>query len=365
MKVLKKIGHFFECFLPVGGMFAIQLGIVYLYVLFATVILVAKGYNMYSPEANSIYGEDALMAVTVAAQAVTALVAFLVYRFGLKNKKLNKFTKTFSWKTIPALVLAFWGFSIITSSLLQVTYMIYPSIIEEYSELMEDIGISDTSLLAIISTVIMAPVSEELVFRGLTLSFGRRFTKRFWIANFIQAICFGVAHGNIVQGTYAFGLGLVLGYIYRVYNNILVPMLCHCLYNIMGGYLVLYVFGDSEELEILRFFVATLVALIGTYAGVSLVKKEKNYALNVENFNIRSGEYYTKANRIRERKKKNEEIPAVNAVSVENVNDPFSFTKSPENMCEEPFEPYAQSELSEAEADKTAYEPLNTEERSE
>ena len=57
-------------------------------------------------------------------------------------------------------------------------------------------------------TIILAPVGEELVFRGLTYRFARK-ALPFWGANILQAALFGVMHLNLFQGLYAFFLGTV------------------------------------------------------------------------------------------------------------------------------------------------------------
>lgn len=334
MKVFRKIVHFIECLLPVLGLIGIQYVVAFAGMFIIMIVMAFQGRDFLLMASDDFMSGDTLMGLMVAAQAVMTLVAFLVYRFGLKNKSINKFDKTFSWHTIPALIMAFWGISILTSVALEVTYLISPTLIEEYSELMEDMGLSEVSVLAILSTVFLAPLSEELVFRGITLSLGRRFTKHFWLANIIQAVCFGVAHGNIVQGTYAFVLGLVLGYIYKVYNNIFVPMICHMLYNIMGGYLIGYVFGNSEELQILRFFIVLLLAAASVYAGIKLVNKEKNYSYNVENYNLRSEEYYEKANRPRNRKMK-DSVTETNELMAESVQTDTVFQETAEVKAED------------------------------
>ena len=57
---------------------------------------------------------------------------------------------------------------------------------------------------------ILAPVAEELLFRGLILRTMLPFGKRFSI--FTSAFLFGIYHGNLVQSPFAFAVGLVLGY---------------------------------------------------------------------------------------------------------------------------------------------------------
>lgn len=108
----------------------------------------------------------------------------------------------------------------------------FPGAFESYIELMEAAGITETTFLSVFVTVIMAPVGEELLCRGLILRFAEKVSDKFWIANCIQALAFGIIHGNLVQGAYAFFLGLVLGYIYKKYRNIWICMLLHGVINL-------------------------------------------------------------------------------------------------------------------------------------
>lgn len=85
-------------------------------------------------------------------------------------------------------------------------------------------NLSDKSLMPILETVsgasdtfsmflyasVLAPIGEELLFRGCVLRTLRPYGKRF--AVFGSAFLFGMFHGNLLQTPYAFLMGLLLGY---------------------------------------------------------------------------------------------------------------------------------------------------------
>ena len=77
---------------------------------------------------------------------------------------------------------------------------------------------------------VLAPVSEEILFRGLVqkelMPFGRRF------AVFCSAFTFGIFHGNLLQSGFAFLVGLVLGYVASEYS-IVWAMLLHMINNLV------------------------------------------------------------------------------------------------------------------------------------
>lgn len=123
-----------------------------------------------------------------------------------------------------------------TSLLIGILSSAFPKWLEEYNELMESAGLgTDTPipLLMMVYSVCLAPFGEELIFRGVTMRIARR-AFPFWIANILQAFLFGVFHMNMLQGCYAFALGLILGYVCERGGSIYYAILFHFLFNLWG-----------------------------------------------------------------------------------------------------------------------------------
>ena len=80
------------------------------------------------------------------------------------------------------------------------------------------------------------------------------------MANIIQAALFGIMHGNLVQGAYAFALGLILGYVYHKYQSLVIPILFHMSFNIFGQTLPFLTAEIPMPLNLL--LVATSVVLL-------------------------------------------------------------------------------------------------------
>lgn len=76
-------------------------------------------------------------------------------------------------------------------------------------------GASDTVSMFLYAGL-LAPIAEEVLFRGLVLRSLKPFGKRFAI--FGSALLFGAFHGNLLQTPYAFLVGLVLGYVTMEYS---------------------------------------------------------------------------------------------------------------------------------------------------
>jgi hypothetical protein len=127
---------------------------------------------------------------------------------------------------------------------------IFPSWLSAYEDLLESAGMSGgISFFLICYSVILAPISEELIFRGVTLRYAR-LALPFWLANLFQAVMFGIFHGNWLQGCYAAALGLVLGYVCEKGGSIYYSMFLHMLFNFWGTVLseVLTFESMSEEM---------------------------------------------------------------------------------------------------------------------
>lgn len=132
------------------------------------------------------------------------------------------------------------GFAVqhVISLLMAVIYAIMPSAMDQYTEMIDSSGISQYSILWAVSTLILPPIVEEIIFRGLILQYLGRAGARFLVSNLIQAVLFGVFHMNFVQGIYTALLGFLLGWLAYRYDSILVPMVLHAIFNLFGTVLV-------------------------------------------------------------------------------------------------------------------------------
>ncbi|MCA8431251.1 CPBP family intramembrane glutamic endopeptidase [Burkholderia seminalis] len=82
----------------------------------------------------------------------------------------------------------------------------------------------------IVLTCLIAPLVEEMLFRGVMLrSFLRQYPSGAAIAH--SAAVFGLAHLNVHQFVLAFGLGLLIGKLYAATRSLLPGILIHACYN--------------------------------------------------------------------------------------------------------------------------------------
>lgn len=93
--------------------------------------------------------------------------------------------------------------------------------------------------IAILTTGIIGPIYEEILFRYLLYNRLKR-SYKYKKALLITTIIFALTHLNPIKILYAFILGLTFNYIYEKENNILAPILIHTSANIMSIFLYEY-----------------------------------------------------------------------------------------------------------------------------
>ena len=102
---------------------------------------------------------------------------------------------------------------------------------ESYSEASSGIGSGGAATL--IATVLVAPVVEELIFRGLIMT---RLSKAMpgWMAVLLSAATFGICHGHPVWFGYTFVLGAFFGFVDLRTGSIWPSILAHLTFNAIG-----------------------------------------------------------------------------------------------------------------------------------
>lgn len=95
----------------------------------------------------------------------------------------------------------------------------------------EDLSVSP--IILILSAAVIAPIYEEIIFRGIILKgMAKKINPN--IAIVVSAFLFALAHLNIPQGINAFLLGLVVGFIYLRTESIYLSIFAHIVNNILA-----------------------------------------------------------------------------------------------------------------------------------
>ncbi len=86
-------------------------------------------------------------------------------------------------------------------------------------------------LIQILGVVIICPVMEEVLFRGLVYQRLKAYNEG-WFAIFLAAALFAVYHGNAVQILFAFPMAIVIIGIYEKCGSLMAPVLFHIAVNL-------------------------------------------------------------------------------------------------------------------------------------
>jgi len=148
-------------------------------------------------------------------------------------KKLNNTVKTNRYIAMTLL------FLLSISLSLGLNQLIYLLDIVKFSEGFEkatDVFNSLNEVELLINAGVLAPILEELIFRGVIYWLIKRFLG-VKSAIIISAICFGLYHMNIIQFIYAFVFGLIFAMAVEWYGGLVSSISMHMTANIFALYM--------------------------------------------------------------------------------------------------------------------------------
>lgn len=187
---------------------------------------------------NETIQDDIFMAnITVIATAVSAAVALFFYWifYGRKKPQHEKQylrEKVLTEKNALMFVIATVGLYFLALLIADVIGLISPDTMEAYNEMM-DMAFGDNVMMMFLAAVLLAPISEECIMRGLILKNLQRYFSVPAVI-IIQAVLFGIFHMNWVQGIYVLPVGAVLGFVAIKSKSVLPSIVMHMLYNSMS-----------------------------------------------------------------------------------------------------------------------------------
>jgi len=218
------------------GMSALAMGMYLVITTFVTTIVTVAGIGLNGY--RSIGGVSAEDFWLNAGNAAGILAAFLAC-FGVWNRKIQirPVRKIDGLSLIPLVILSA-AFAMGLNGAITLTELYkYSPAFQEVAELQMETPM----WLGIISFGILAPLGEELIFRGLVYGSLKK-AMPVPAAIVLSGFLFGLFHGNLVQGVYATLLGCVFAWSYELYGTLLIPILMHGVAN-----LFVYLLLDCTE----------------------------------------------------------------------------------------------------------------------
>ena len=163
---------------------------------------------------------------------------------------------------------------IMVDGILSLVSPLFPDTFAAYYELVSKAVGVNLAVPMIIATFIIAPIGEELFFRGVIMGYAKRYMPGA-SAILFQGVLFGLYHGNIVQGIYACILGCLLGFVAYKADTLLASMILHFSINLSVLVIPSVWFEDTVRCSIITAGALVLTVLFVWLAMRKMRKKKE------------------------------------------------------------------------------------------
>ena len=161
------------------------------------------------------------MIISMTVSSIIIMSLFLYFRWAEVSRS---YVRSRPWAVLFWCALAAAG-AVIPSSFLQELMPELPNLVEEEFDMIL------RNRWGYFAVGLLAPVCEELVFRGAILRALLHWTPRHWVAIAISAFLFALIHANPAQMPHAFVIGLLLGWLYYRTDSIVPGIVYHWINN--------------------------------------------------------------------------------------------------------------------------------------
>ncbi|MCL2087024.1 MAG: CPBP family intramembrane metalloprotease [Oscillospiraceae bacterium] len=214
-------------------------------------------FNYFFVSAFTQVGEIDYSLILLLAGIVNSIVFVLLFR-----RDLNKFPES-AQPFRPSIYVVFLIFGICLGISLQVflSFINYQQYFPDYEEGIQSI-LEGNQWFNYITVIILAPICEELCFRGIIF---KRMRTYFGLvpAVIVSSLLFGLIHINPLQILYAGALGVVMALVYHRSGKIMAPILIH------AGFNSLFALGDIlEAVNEISPEIAGLIAILFALVGI-------------------------------------------------------------------------------------------------
>ena len=189
-------------------------------------------------------------------------------------KKVNiKWDPVRYWaKRMPLLIILGYSLQLCVSGILAIFSTGFPDVFEAYKELIQSLSGSGVDIKTFIAVSFLAPIAEELLFRGVSYHYASRALPEKWAVIF-QAVLFGIYHGNLIQFVYATVMGILLGMLRRQSGSVVPGIVLHIIIN-LSAYLIPAAWIDTVPKAALMTGLSLILIIPGC---IILLKKPKKH----------------------------------------------------------------------------------------
>jgi membrane protease YdiL (CAAX protease family) len=272
-----RVGYIFLALVPFAIIMAVQTIATIPGVVLAVIETVKSGQSYDLAAVMEVFNSKYAL-ITYSAYCVICLGVFIPWYYkGIvkKSPKVNykKALGIRSWALSVSVMMCLY---FVVSGAFTVLYKLIPQIMEKYDELIQMSSIGTNVLMTIVYVILLGPLTEELCYRGLMFGILEKSNANHVLLICIQGALFAIMHMNLVQGGYAFLLGIILGFLRYRYRTIIITVSVHMLFNLVGTFGAQYIdgLGLNDNLTILFGGIAVVIA---AFMMIFIVKDKNVY----------------------------------------------------------------------------------------
>jgi membrane protease YdiL (CAAX protease family) len=201
--------------------------------------------------ASSLQSATMQFSAAVVAYSLALLIILGVFT-AVRNstsglKKILGISKRPQLNSIYYILLGYSVYFLLSLVLLVIAQLIIPNFnIDQKQEVgFEQLGLQFEYIVAFIALVVLAPIVEEIIFRGFLFSEVRK-NLNFWWTTLIVSLLFGLVHLQLNVGVDVFALSLVLCFVREKTGAVWVSIGIHMFKNMLA-FAILFLQFDIEK----------------------------------------------------------------------------------------------------------------------
>lgn len=163
------------------------------------------------------------------------------------------------------------GYIFITYGVFDIFLYSMPTLNDGLYEYLEEYLLNTSYIFIFISTCIIAPIFEEILYRGVLLN-GLLKKYNYKKAIIYSALIFGIAHMNLPQGVNAFFLGVIIGLAYYYTRSIYLCMAMHFINNFLVNFVV---YPESKLWTVILFIIVPIIGILIFIKSLRIIKNNK------------------------------------------------------------------------------------------
>lgn len=213
--------------------------------------------------------------ITMAYQLLALAIAWLITKSLQKNFAQEAFVKKIDKSVILPIIIMGVAVQFFLSYALE--FLPIPeAIMNDYVQKSSSIVTEGNLAIRILAVAIVAPIVEEVFFRGIILSHFRK-VMPVWLAVLLSSVMFGALHGQILWIAYTAVMGVLFAAVALREKSIVASIILHMAINFSG------LFIDMIPCQGLVMGIVCAVAFFVLVATIYIVMKKERKVLNGTN----------------------------------------------------------------------------------